>query len=106
MFANVEPAQVKAWCESKGISKDDWLANLTNKELIQTIYDDCMELAAANKFNSLEKPKQVMLLGDPWTEVNEFLTPTFKMKRNIAKIRLAKEIDELYNSEILKPTKK
>ena len=43
-----------------------------------------MKLADANNFNSLEKPKQFMLFKDPWTEQNEFLTPTMKMKRNIA----------------------
>ena len=33
---------------------------------------------------------------DPFTIENEFLTPTMKMKRNVAKKMLEKEINELY----------
>jgi len=42
-------------------------------------------LAVEAKFNSLEKPCQLMLLKEPFTIENEFLTPTMKMKRNVAK---------------------
>jgi len=44
-----------------------------------------MKLAASNKFNSLEKPKAIKLILDPWTQENDMLTPTFKLKRNVAK---------------------
>jgi long-chain acyl-CoA synthetase len=44
-----------------------------------------MALAVANKFNSLEKPKQICLLADPFTVESDILTPTMKLKRNIAK---------------------
>jgi len=33
-----------------------------------------------------------MLFKDPWTIENDFLTPTMKMKRNIAKLKLVDEI--------------
>ena len=59
--------------------------------------DDMTALAQANKFNSLEKPKCLKLLKDPWTE-NDLLTPTMKMKRNLAKARYEKEILEMYES--------
>jgi len=48
------------------------------------IYKDMIRLADANKFNSLEKPKQIYLLKDPFSQ-DELLTPTMKLKRNIAK---------------------
>jgi long-subunit acyl-CoA synthetase (AMP-forming) len=41
-----------------------------------------------------------------WSVENDFLTPTFKMKRNIAKIKLADEITALYASPMLKPSAK
>jgi long-chain acyl-CoA synthetase len=65
-----------------------------------------MKLATENKLNSLEKPKQIQLLLDPWTVDNDFLTPTFKMKRNIAKIKLQEDITRMYGESLMKETKK
>jgi long-chain acyl-CoA synthetase len=58
---------------------------MEDQDFIQTVYDDLMRLANVNKFNSLEKPKQISLLIEPWTIENDILTPTMKLKRNIAK---------------------
>jgi len=63
-------------------------------------------LAVEAKFNSLEKPCQLMLLKEPFTIENEFLTPTMKMKRNVAKQMLKAEIEELYKAPFMKATKK
>ena len=69
-------------------------ADITNeqlnaeKEFKQEVYDDLIRLAVGNKFNSLEKPKQIYLLKDPFTVEDDFLTPTMKLKRNIAKQKL------------------
>ena len=63
-------------------------------------------LAVEAKFNSLEKPCQLMLLKEPFSIENEYLTPTMKMKRNVAKNMLKAEIDELYAMPIMKPAKK
>jgi len=66
-----------------------------------------MGLAASNKFNSLEKPKQIHLIGDPWTPESDVLTPTMKLKRNVAKKKYADNIDAMYaNTDIMKPSKK
>lgn len=40
------------------------------------IRDEVLKLAEANKFNSLEKPKQFFLMLDPFTVENDILTPT------------------------------
>ena len=72
----------------------------------QAILDDFCALAVEAKFNSLEKPCQIGLIAEPFTPENDFLTPTMKMKRNIAKQKLADQITELYAMPIMKPTKK
>lgn len=54
------------------------------------------KLAGENKFNSLEKIKQVYLTLDVFTQENDLLTPTMKIKRNIAKKVFEKEINDLY----------
>jgi long-chain acyl-CoA synthetase len=69
---------------------------LKDDTLKQAILNDLNILAVESKFTSLEKPGQIHLRSDPFTIENEFLTPTMKMKRNIAKKMLEKEINELY----------
>ena len=61
-----------------------------------------MTLANLNKLNSLEKPKQITLIAEPWTPESGMLTPTMKMKRNIGKERLMVDIKRMYNEPIMK----
>ena len=64
---------------------------MLNKNLKNMIYADLMRLASENKLNSLEKPKNMVLLDDPFT-IENVLTPTFKMRRNIAKVKYENDI--------------
>ena len=83
-------------------------ADITNeqfnaeKEFKQEVYDDLIRLAVANKFNSLEKPKQLFLVKDMWTIESDMLTPTMKTKRNIAKQRYLAEIAAMYEAGPIK----
>lgn len=62
-----------------------------------------MVLAEANKFNSLEKPKQITLLDKQMNEINaELLTPTMKLKRNVAKEFFKDQIAKMYEMAPLK----
>jgi long-chain acyl-CoA synthetase len=46
-------------------------------------------------------------LDDPFTIENELLTPTMKLKRNIAKKVLQEKIDSMYaNTKLMAPSKK
>jgi long-chain acyl-CoA synthetase len=58
-----------------------------------------MKLASTNKLNSLEKPKQITLLMDPFTIESDLLTPTMKLKRNIAKDKFKEQINKMYESK-------
>ena len=62
------------------------------------VLDSINEVARAQKFNSLEKPKRIFLTAEPFTVENDMLTPTFKMKRNVAKKVYEAQIDEMYAS--------
>ena len=64
--------------------------------LEKAVLADMNRLAAENKFNSLEKIKHVLLTLDLFTQENDLLTPTMKIKRNIAKKVFEKEIQQLY----------
>ncbi len=43
------------------------------------------EKARENGLTSLEKIKNIYLSHEPFTVENEIITPTFKIKRNVAK---------------------
>lgn len=58
--------------------------------------DDLLRIAAENKLSSLEKPKAIHLTLDPFTIENDIITPTFKLKRNVAKKVYQAEIDMMY----------
>ena len=74
---------MKKWCAANG--KENTKAITEDKDLIQVVYDDVIKLSIESMLNSLEKPKQIHLVYDPWTDVMGILTPTSKLKRNAAK---------------------
>jgi len=53
-------------------------------------------LAVENKLSGLEKPKDVSFTLTPFSVENNILTPTFKLKRNIAREVFKPQIDAMY----------
>lgn len=95
LFAVVDPERVKTWAAANNKGEVN-AALMSDKTLIDEVIADVYRLANDNKFNSLEKPKQICLLLDPFTIENDILTPTMKLKRNIAKQVYDAQIKELY----------
>ena len=98
--AVVDVAHIKVWAKENAIEFGD---NVDLKEfclredLNKAILTDLLRLATENKFNSLEKVKQIHLVELPLNEINpELLTPTMKIKRNVAKNHFQPEIEALY----------
>jgi long-chain acyl-CoA synthetase len=58
---------------------------LDKASLQKAIIDNLNELAKVNKFSGLEKIKKIHLILEPFSIENDILTPTMKIKRNIAK---------------------
>lgn len=69
---------------------------LKSEALEKAVIADFNKLAAENKFNSLEKIKHIYLTQELFSIENEILTPTMKIKRNVAKQVYQKELAELY----------
>ena len=63
----------------------DMASAYADETLRKTILDDMTRLGNENKFTGLEKVKDISLSAEPFTIENDILTPTFKLKRNIAK---------------------
>lgn len=68
---------------------------------MKEVVKDLNRLAGENKFNSLEKIRQILLTNEPFTQENDILTPTMKIKRNVAKILFAKEIEDMYAKPVI-----
>lgn len=97
-FIVTDEVELGRWAEEKKMSTEDALAS---EDLKLEIYAEMMELAKVAKFNSLEKPKQMMLLAEAFSVDNDLLTPTFKLKRNECKKRYSAEIEALYAAKPL-----
>ena len=65
-------------------------------EVSKLILDSMNELATANKFNGLERIKKVYLHPEPFSEKNDLLTPSQKVKRNVCVKVFRKQIDFMY----------
>ena len=70
---------------------------LEEASLKDMVHKDLLRLAKKNSLNSLEKPKQLKLLKDPFSQENNLITPTMKLKRNVAKVYFKDAIEHLYS---------
>ena len=70
----------------------------------QTVYNDLVMISKKHLLNSLETPKQIHLLKEPFSIENDVLTPTMKVKRDKAKLMYINEITEMYSLPNLKAT--
>ena len=59
--------------------------------------DDIQQMSTKNKLSSLEKPKDICLTLDAFSIENDLLTPTFKLKRNIAREYFKPQITSMYD---------
>ena len=57
----IEPSTVKSWAIENGLDDSNIAALLKDERLEKAVLADMNKLAVANKFNSLEKIKQIHL---------------------------------------------
>lgn len=71
-----------------------------SKEVNELILKSILQLAAENRFNSLEKPKKIHLCPREFVKENpDMVTTTFKMKRSVGAKHFRKQIDLMYSNE-------
>jgi long-chain acyl-CoA synthetase len=100
----IDPEHGHTYAKVHNKTFDDAL--MADNDFKQTVFEDLLKLAAENKFNSLEKPKQLTLLKDPFTIESDLLTPTMKLKRNIAKKHFQETLDAMYAAPPMTAAKK
>jgi long-chain acyl-CoA synthetase len=88
--------EIKKWFIEQNIAVDNLASQLNDADLHKAILDNLLELAKVNKFSGLEKIKKIYVTSEPFSIENEILTPTMKIKRNIAKDVYKDKIDKMY----------
>lgn len=96
-FVVIDPDCVKRYQNEKNLHIDDKL--MMKDDLISKVFNSMIEVADANNLPPLERPKFIKLLKDPFTPENDIMTPTMKIKRNVAIKRYEKDIEYLYSLE-------
>lgn len=73
---------------------------MKNSELKKELEKQLEAKAKEYKLSGLEKLRKFHLVAEPFSIQNDLITPTFKIKRNIAKKVFEKEIRDLYAEQI------
>lgn len=92
-----DPVHVKRWATENHLDTTELKVYMTDPKFKKVVMDDLNRLATENKFSGLERIKNTMLTLDQFTIDNDLLTPTMKIKRNVAKKVYEKEIHQLYD---------
>jgi long-chain acyl-CoA synthetase len=58
--------------------------------------DEIARICTEQNLNGLEKPKDIFLTLEMFSVDNNLLTPTFKLKRNVARDYFRPQIDIMY----------
>jgi long-chain acyl-CoA synthetase len=88
----LDEAKAKDWIVSQGLPQGTEMTDEVMESMKKDVLADMDKLAKANNFSGLEKIKKVHLTMDAFTIENDLLTPTMKLKRNIAKKVFADQI--------------
>ncbi len=70
--------------------------SIKDPEFKKLVQDEIARICAEQKLNGLEKPKDIFLTLEMFSIDNNLLTPTFKLKRNVARDYFRAQIDLMY----------
>ncbi len=86
-----DPVNYKAFADEKGLPEAE-VGNAYKEAILQEMEVKVKEYG----LTSLEKIKAIHLSMEPFSVDNNLITPTFKIKRNIAKVHFKEAIDRMY----------
>ena len=91
----LEQATCFKWAAENGKPQD--LAALANdKDMKAVVQDSLNVITKEHKLSGIEKPYKIFLTHDAFSIENNILTPTFKLKRNVAREVYKPQIDVMY----------
>jgi long-chain acyl-CoA synthetase len=71
-----------------------------NPDFNKQVLSEITAKAKEAHLSGLERVRKVHIIDYPMTVQNEMMTPTFKIKRNVAQRIFKNEIDEMYKSPL------
>ena len=77
-------------------SKSTYESIMETIELKSMILEDLVQLGKKNGLAAFEQVKDIILSAEMWTIENNFLTPTYKAKRNLLMNHFYPQIQKLY----------
>jgi long-chain acyl-CoA synthetase len=92
-----EQTVAEAWCQANKVPFNSLEEVCKNAEFKKVVFDEIIKTATEHKLSSLEKPKDIFLYHEQFSVDNDILTPTFKLKRNIALKTFQAQIDDMYS---------
>ncbi|GAM27876.1 hypothetical protein SAMD00019534_110520 [Acytostelium subglobosum LB1] len=97
IIALIHPHQDKAeeWARSKGLNIS-FKEICENKEFNQVILKDITDVGKKSKLFGFEIPRKIHVFHDAFSDTNDMMTPSFKLKRPQIKEHYKAIIDELY----------
>jgi long-chain acyl-CoA synthetase len=78
---------------------NDLTSVIKSAEFKKFLMEDIAALSKANKLSGLEKPRDIYISAEGFSVDNNMMTPTFKLKRNVAREFFRKEIDVMYSKQ-------
>jgi long-chain acyl-CoA synthetase len=85
---------LKSWCLKHKIKVTTNAEIIENEIVIKRFYE---EIKQYNQyFGDFEKVKKYQLVAEEWTQQNDFLSPTLKIKRNVIEAFYADKIEKLF----------
>ncbi len=90
----LDPEYAPVWASQHGVEYTD-LNDLAAKEEVVKEINEGLEDVMSN-FNSAERVKKIVILGDEWLPDSDLLTPTSKLKRRGVNARFSDEIEAIY----------
>jgi long-chain acyl-CoA synthetase len=92
-LVTLDPDNTKAYAEANGITFSDFNELLTNDKIVKLIEN---EVAEKNKnFAKFESIKKIAIVPE-FTVENSLMTPTFKVKKNVALEKYKDKIESMY----------
>jgi long-chain acyl-CoA synthetase len=89
--------ELTAWAASHGLAGVPFAELIHRPQVVRMIEQDMQAVAKAGKLRGFEKVKKVQMSSELFSVDNALLTPTFKLKRNVAREHFADEIASMYD---------
>jgi len=98
VFPNIETA--KPWAQQRGFNAEHLSDIAKLPEFNKQVLDEITAKAKEAQLSGLERIRKVHIIDYPMTVNNDLMTPTFKIKRNVAQRVFKDEIAEMYRTPL------